>query len=263
MKISLIIPVYNEAPFLKRCLDSVKNQSKAFDEVIVIDDASSDNSLEIINEYADAFQIYHLSKNRGVSYTRNFGIDKASSEYITFLDSDDELLINTCELMHEAINLFNDDMIQFNHIRYYEKINKKVVKNPNGDGCFNIVDFMQCNSWWGVWNKVFKKEAIKHPFDCTLSYGEDGLFILNMLLDRCTIRTISQCTTIHHFENKNSLTHTKTERESKTEVMYYRKILADLAIEAETPEVLKSILVLIQELETKYEKNNRKRLLRS
>ena len=99
IRVSLIIPVYNEAPFLKRCLDSVANQTDKSAQIIIVDDGSTDGSAEICDEYKKCgFEVYH-KKNGGVSSARNFGLKKATGEYVTFLDADDVLLPNALQVM--------------------------------------------------------------------------------------------------------------------------------------------------------------------
>lgn len=100
-KISLIIPVYNVEDYLKRCLDSVFEQS-ADVEVIVINDGSTDNSAAIIEAYRHYPHLIVIDqKNAGISVARNVGIDAARGEYVLFLDSDDMLLPNALsELSH-------------------------------------------------------------------------------------------------------------------------------------------------------------------
>ena len=88
--VSVIIPVYNSSKYLKECLDSVLNQTYKNLEIIIIDDKSTDNSVDIINSYKDKrIKLIKLKKNSGVSVCRNKGIEKASGDYITFIDSDD------------------------------------------------------------------------------------------------------------------------------------------------------------------------------
>ena len=96
-KISIIIPVYNTAKYLKRCLDSVLAQSYKDFEMVIINDGSTDNSEQIINEYKDKYPDLISYYNKS---TRNFGIEKAKGEYIMFLDSDDyidKVLLKTLE----------------------------------------------------------------------------------------------------------------------------------------------------------------------
>jgi glycosyltransferase involved in cell wall biosynthesis len=96
--ISVIIPTYNRAHLLKKSIDSVLNQTYANLEVIVIDDNSSDNTDEVLNRYNDERIRYIKNKvNRGASDARNQGIEIARGEYLTFLDSDDELFVDKLE----------------------------------------------------------------------------------------------------------------------------------------------------------------------
>ena len=88
---SIVIPVYNVAPYLRECLDSALAQTFSDWEAICVDDGSTDGSGEILDEYAakdGRFKVIH-QKNAGVSAARNFGIDAAVGEYVTFLDGDD------------------------------------------------------------------------------------------------------------------------------------------------------------------------------
>ncbi len=87
--ISVIIPTYNRAFFLKRAITSVLAQSFREVELIVVDDGSGDNTLEIVQSFTDKRLIYYYQENKGVSAARNFGITMASGQYIALLDSDD------------------------------------------------------------------------------------------------------------------------------------------------------------------------------
>ena len=90
-KISVIVPVYNVEPYLRLCVNSILNQTFTDFELLLIDDGSTDYSGEICDEYASMdsrVKVFHTT-NRGVSAARNLGINKASAEWITFVDSDD------------------------------------------------------------------------------------------------------------------------------------------------------------------------------
>lgn len=95
-KVSVIIPVYNSAKYLKACLESVVNQSLKEIEIICINDGSTDSSDEILLEYAknDDRIVYIKQANQGLSITRNNGIKVATGEYIGFLDSDDTISLD-------------------------------------------------------------------------------------------------------------------------------------------------------------------------
>ncbi|MDC0932439.1 glycosyltransferase family A protein [Arcobacteraceae bacterium] len=89
MKISLIIPTYNREKLLSKTISSVLNQTVKIDEIIIIDDGSTDNTKEIVNNFQNNTIKYIYQENKGVSNARNHGIKIASYEWLSFLDSDD------------------------------------------------------------------------------------------------------------------------------------------------------------------------------
>ena len=110
-KISVIIPVYNDEKYIKKCLDSIINQTFKNIEVIIIDDGSTDKTLEMCSEYAtsdDRIVVIH-KENGGVSSARNLGLEKASGELITFVDGDDYIELNTYE---KCIGLFEKESVE-------------------------------------------------------------------------------------------------------------------------------------------------------
>ena len=118
MKLSIIIPVYNEEKFLKRCLDSVCGLPDDV-QVIVINDGSTDGSKKIFEEYKnEGFFFGNHITNSGVAETRNEGIADAQGDWITFLDSDDCLAPNGIQAMLNVIDEHPDlEVIQMNHLR--------------------------------------------------------------------------------------------------------------------------------------------------
>lgn len=89
--VSVIITAYNYDRYLERCLRSVLDQSlsKSQYEIIVVNDGSTDKTKEVLDNYADVARVFHLEKNRGLSYARNFGIKKARGMFVVFVDADD------------------------------------------------------------------------------------------------------------------------------------------------------------------------------
>ena len=104
--ISIIVPVYNVEPFLRRCLDSILGQTYKNLEVILVDDGSTDASGTICNEYCakdPRVRVFH-QVNAGISAARNKGLDKSSGSFIVFVDSDDYIELNMVEVLLSAIN---------------------------------------------------------------------------------------------------------------------------------------------------------------
>lgn len=120
MLVSIIIPIYNVAPYVEKCLRSVMAQTYKKLEVIIVDDCGTDNSMEIVKALIDAydkkdikFRILHHEKNRGLSAARNTGIKAATGEYLFFLDSDDYIMPLCIEFMMKyAVKYKGIDMVQ-------------------------------------------------------------------------------------------------------------------------------------------------------
>ena len=103
MKLSIIIPVYNAAKFLKECMDSIVLEINDQIEVLLLDDGSQDKSYELIKNYENSqIRVFH-HENHGVSYTRNRGIQEAQGDYIMFVDADDKLCSGWCQVVMQAI----------------------------------------------------------------------------------------------------------------------------------------------------------------
>ena len=144
-KISIIIPVYNTAKYLKRCFDSVLAQSYKDFEMVIINDGSTDNSEQIINEYKNKYPdliSYYSKPNTGVASTRNFGIEKAKGEYIMFLDSDDYIDKALLKTLEQYINK-DIDLIKFKLQRVnregklLELVPGATFENTSGQDGFN------------------------------------------------------------------------------------------------------------------------------
>ena len=131
VKVSIIIPVYNTEKFLERCLNSVLNQTLRDIEIIVVNDGSKDNSLEIIKRFIqiDDRIILIDKENEGLTKTRNRGLEIASGKYIYNLDSDDYLEEDTMfEELYNKCEKDNLDMVVFDY--YNDFGNKKeYIKN--------------------------------------------------------------------------------------------------------------------------------------
>lgn len=141
MKLSIIVPVYNVADYLAKCLDSLLAQDLPQNEyeIIVVNDGSTDNSGDIAQQYADKYANITLinQANQGLSGARNAGIKHAKGDYIQFVDSDDYLEANVLGELMEQVEKDELDVLRFN----YENVNDNdEIINPNKDPK-NFVDF--------------------------------------------------------------------------------------------------------------------------
>ncbi|MDD6388172.1 MAG: glycosyltransferase family 2 protein [Bacilli bacterium] len=177
-KISIIVPVYNAQKYLKKCINSIINQTYKNIEILLINDGSIDNSLEICKEYEkkDSRIIVINKKNKGVSNTRNVGIKKSTGDYIVFIDSDDWFELDAIETMYNIIKEKNLDMVRFNY-----QINGKPQTSYT-----NVTDFekniLNGNIPAYVCIFIFKKQFIKNIlFKEDISMMEDTTFIVELL----------------------------------------------------------------------------------
>lgn len=203
-KVSVIIPVYNVEEYLRQALDSVVNQTLEDLEIICVDDCSTDNSLDILKEYASKdsrFKIYQQKENQGQGVARNIALDMATGEYIMFLDPDDWLDIHACEIAYNKIKKNNNDIVFFNIERYYQNsgrisidkyrlkpfenfINTKQIKLKEID----IPYIQTCEIWYKIYKKSFiDNNSIKFSEG---RFGEDGQFSLMTLAFADTISII-------------------------------------------------------------------------
>lgn len=146
--ITVIIPVFNVEEYLVQCLESVVHQSVTFDEVILVNDGSTDNSVTICERYIHNYSYFKLinQENRGLSVARNVGIRYASSQYIMFLDSDDYLRNDAVEILKRKLQKGKYEAIYFDaDIRGDEKYN--AVKRNIYDRKNVGIDKKQMNGW--------------------------------------------------------------------------------------------------------------------
>ncbi len=180
--VSVIIPVYNTAKFLRPLIDSLINQTYKDLEIIFVDDKSTDNSFSIIQEYIKKnhhIKLVTLNKNMGVSYARNVGLDQAKGSYIMFIDSDD--LIDQ-DAIKKAMNLMletNADVVELERILVYKYHNKtltfKEIGHIRDNTILNNKQLITKPRY--ITGKLYKKEVIaNNRFDIDLKCYEDTLF---------------------------------------------------------------------------------------
>lgn len=209
MRVSLIVTVYNKAPFLKRCLDSVVGQYDKSAQVIVVDDGSTDGGGEICDKYANIanFEIYH-TKNHGVSAARNYGLDKAKGEFVTFLDADDVLMPDAVACM-ERLAQKNFNIVQFGQFRCkkYEALsylNYVPYRSPKGRYIIPQIP----KYWVMVWNKLYKRSFIQKngiKFKDGMQFGEDTVFNAECILANGGLYHAEMATIIHCLDDQDSL----------------------------------------------------------
>ncbi|WP_256013237.1 glycosyltransferase family 2 protein [Desertivirga xinjiangensis] len=187
-KISVIIPAYNAKNYISRCISSILGQSFKDFELILIDDGSTDSTLEICKKFAaeDSRIRVENQMNLGVSAARNKGISLSRGQYVSFVDADDYL---ECTFLENfKMDVFQDRDFYIQGMRFVDGEN--VSRSPVGDigEIESLKSFIlvadKKHLFEGPCAKLFKTELVKANkvfFDQSLSFGEDNLFILNYL----------------------------------------------------------------------------------
>lgn len=231
--ISVIVPVYNVEKYLRKCVNSIVNQTYKNLEIILVDDGSPDNCGKICDELAikdNRIKVIH-KENGGLSSARNAGMDIATGEYITFVDSDDYIENDTYEKVVVAINKFDSDLIFFRE-KSVDESGKTIYINgdtPSGeifeismDEAAQLIIGRQIN---GMCDKVYKASIFDGLcFEEGLIHGED--FMYNLLaLSR--VKTVSYVDQIKYsyVMNNSSITHQCFNKNSFDQV-YFKDAIA-------------------------------------
>ena len=166
-KISVIIPVYNVEKYLRRCLDSIINQTYKNLEIICIDDGSPDNSINVLIEYSnrDNRILIKRQKNMGLSEARNTGIKISTGKYLIFVDSDDWLPLDAIELLCKKIEKENSDVVIGGRITISDSKKENFIPTAK-DINFTFEEYLEYSmkkkEFRAVaWGKLYKKEIIE------------------------------------------------------------------------------------------------------
>lgn len=184
--VSIIVPIYNSSMYLDKCLESIIDQVYTSLEIFLIDDGSTDNSVEICTQYKSADSRIRIicNSHRGVSFSRNQGINLATGKYIAFIDSDDFVDSRYILNLVHTIEIENSDLSICGYVDVYSNKNIKHMLPKNLTGIFRddyYKIFFNGVFLLGPLGKIYKTDIIKGKeikFDENLSYCEDTIFNL-------------------------------------------------------------------------------------
>ena len=182
--LSVVIPAYNAAKFLAKCVNSIANQTYENIEIVIVNNGSQDNTPELCEELeakynARKFKIVNLEPNQGINYARRTGVENASGEYIAFIDSDDYLEPETYETAIKILEENNCDVVQFG-IKLVDLDGKFIDEWARHDMTFNnsqeIYKYFltdKTSPTWNVWDKVYKRSLFEDITWLKISALED------------------------------------------------------------------------------------------
>ena len=208
-KVSIIVPSHNGGKYIERCIKSLAGQTLEDIEIILIDDASTDRTLKIMENYSMIFpniKVIHNDVNKGQGASRNIGLDVATGEYIGFVDSDDFVNPNMYKSMYEGaikndkpdivntlISFVKDDSYMYSNFNYFSNSSPRLKETSKNKAVFYSYSPSSCN-------KIFKKELISNYRFLENCLWEDIAFTFSMLLKSKKILEIND---VNYFYRKD------------------------------------------------------------
>ena len=244
MKVSIIVPVYNSEKYLSKCLNSIITSTYQDLEVIVVNDGSTDNSLNILRSFMHKDKRIHIfsQQNLGQSVARARGVKESTGDYIWFVDSDDWIAPESIEYCLKYMNCGND-VIMFGFYRYYGKSTKpsalmdenieltgvakenfiRKLIGPIGTELRRPYSFNDLNF---IWNKIFKRNVINNVdfLSNKEKRGEDLLTVLQAFNYADSITYIDKFLYYYNKENENSVTSVYDKKDFKLSKTLFIKL---------------------------------------
>lgn len=243
--VTIIVPVYNAAPHLAECIQSILRQRYEPLEILLINDGSEDVSRHICDMYARVNPRITLVNrpNSGVSATRNFAIERAKGEFLQFVDSDDWIDANATRLLVERMLECKSDMV----IAHYCRVDgeKTTVHGFLDEGQVltqhELARYLMeepASFYYGVmWNKLYRRSLIEqHQIRCNEEFGWSEDFLFNLEYIRYAKRFCTLQTPIYYYrKNENSITATQINPISAVKVKkrlfpYYKKLYSEIGL---------------------------------
>lgn len=237
--VSVIVPVYNVEKYLKECIESIINQTYDNIEILLIDDGSTDGSGVICDSFMckdKRIRVFH-KENGGLSDARNYGIDNARGDYITFVDSDDYLSDYAIEILYRAAKNYHSDLVfTKNAVRFNDGDSPKLVNDQNFKGEISLFDqdeileylFYQRTNVTGAPGKLFSKRlfyiGIRFPYGV---YFEDLATTYRFIMEANNIAMIDAPIYAYRMRNEGII-HQRFSNKKLTCISVTQKLYDDI-----------------------------------
>lgn len=213
--ISVIVPVYNVEPYLKRCILSILAQTYSYLEIILIDDGSTDNSGKICDSFAEKnsnITVIH-QKNQGLSSARNTGLDYMHGSYVTFIDSDDYIAKDYIEHLYNLSQQYHADYVACSTLKFSNKIRSKSVHHKKNSSILVLTPEQALENMLYHWNlSGYAHSKIYHrDIFCDLRFPYGKLFedsaICCKAIDNAHKIVVSPYKKYYYFQRPESIVH--------------------------------------------------------
>jgi len=231
--ISVIIPTYNSEQFILQSVISVFKQSYKNYELIVVDDGSTDNTRNLLNQYRKNLQ-YIYQKNSGVSSARNTGIKKSKGEYIAILESDDFYEKYFLEELAEFIDIIDTDIVYCN-MNIVDENNKNIGIRYKKEPEPVTIKRMLIQNYIVPSQTLIRKKLIENIglFDEQIEVGDDWDFWLRALLNGCNFKYLNKCLTNYRVYKNQSRSFMNIDKAYKNELLILDKFYANFNLPPE------------------------------
>ncbi|WP_312505247.1 glycosyltransferase [Lysinibacillus sp.] len=238
--VSVIVPVYNAEKYLEKCLTSICHQTLRDIEIIMINDGSQDQSLSILQNFADLdkrITVLDL-ENSGVSKARNIGIDHANGQFITFVDADDWLEVTMLEELYQACRLTGSNIAKCD-LYWQEAEGSRQLHYPSNTYCtFSAIECLNKlfteigESHFGFAScKLYEKSFLdmhRLRFDEAMSFAEDTVFLTRAVIKNQSICYVPRQLYYYNVNNESSLTKKAMVNLRNNYDVLYKKLLMEL-----------------------------------
>lgn len=232
-KISIIVPIYNSEKYIKRCIDSLINQTYKNIEIVAINDGSSDKTQEILEEYSktDNRVVVISKENMGVTAARNDGIENATGDYLCFCDSDDWYELDMCETLIDAIKKYGVKIAVCSYIRVENGVKTPIMGKGNeylltrDEAIRNIIlgGYFTGSLCTKLYDKnLFSNIHIEHP----IKYNEDILLNYFVFKKIDSVAFVDKCKYNYYIRNDSSTGNPDSIKANK-DCLYVSKLMLD------------------------------------
>lgn len=232
-KLTIIIPVYNAANHLERCLDSVFNQTVYDIQIIVVNDGSTDGSQVILDRYIQVEPRLRIivQENRGLVLSRKAGLQYASSDYIYHLDADDYIEPTLVEEVLLKIEETDADMLLFNFEICRDE--KCIPSRPYEQSNFTNIEFLKSiwlgRGYYALWSHVHKRSLYDEiRFYDNISLGEDALMTSQLAYSSKNIVFLNSAPLLHYYIYRESMSNSKLDAKKANDILLYPEMIDEL-----------------------------------
>ena len=216
-KVSILIPVYKAENYISKCLETVLGQTYQHLEIVIVDDASPDNSMAIaenVIQKADCnfdIKIIHNEKNQGIAKVRNILLDHATGDYILFVDSDDYIETDAIESLVNLVNKTNCDIVRCGYFEVKGEKARIISQKPWNDKTDLLKQHIKAwDSTEAMWQLLIKRDLIETHhirFAEGVNASEDHLMMIKLYFYANCIANLAKPVYYYRIDNEQSVTH--------------------------------------------------------